>query len=410
MAEVDFHRKFWSQRVAAAFMAILAAMFLLGCSPLPRQMPAPPGQALHAEVSGMTGVRYFTKTQAGIDAVVREIERQRAAVPFELKSSTIDYLSISGGGDNGAFAAGLLAGWTQYGGRPTFNLVTGVSTGALIAPFAFLGPEYDETLREVYTTITPEKVYTESGVIRALTGDSYADTAPLYQLISEYVTSEVLKKIAHEYTQNHRWLIVATTDLDDGMPVAWNMGKIATYGTPQALKLFRRVLLASAAIPAAFPPVLFDVTLDGQSYQEMHVDGGASSQAFLYTPTLQRQLQQDPRYVKMKRRVFIIRNSRLEPERVLTERRATSIAARSIDLLIYNQGLGDLYRMYLIALADDLAYNLAYIQRDFDFPHEYEFETNYVRALYQYGFDQAARGYPWRSAPPGIEEPVISGR
>jgi hypothetical protein len=153
--------------------------------------------------------------------------------------------------------------------------------------------------------------------------------------------------------------------------------------------------------------VLFDVTLNGQTYQEMHVDGGASSQAFLYTPTLQRQVQQDPRYLKMPRRVFIIRNSRLEPEREFTERRATSIAARSINLLIYNQGLGDLYRMYLIAKADGLQYNLAYIRRDFDFPHEYEFDTNYVRALYQYGFDQARQGYPWRKAPPGIDQPVM---
>lgn len=402
MVKFDWPR--WGQYLSAT----LVLLVIVGCSPLPRQMPTPPGQALNAEVNGMKNVRYFTKTQAGIDAVVREIERQRAAVPFVLNSNTIDYLSISGGGDNGAFAAGLLAGWTLHGNRPTFNLVTGVSTGALVAPFAFLGSEYDDLLREVYTTITPDKVYSESGVVSALVGDSYADTAPLYRLISEHITPDVLRKIAHEYTQNHRWLIVATTDLDDGVPVAWNMGKIATYGTPEALELFRRVLLASAAIPAAFPPVLFDVTLNGQPYQEMHVDGGASSQAFLYTPTLQRQVQQDPRYVKMPRRVFIIRNSRLEPERVFTERRATSIAARSINLLIYNQGLGDLYRMYLIAKADGLQYNLAYIQRDFDFPHEYEFETNYVRALYQYGFDQAVRGYPWRKAPPGIDQPIIT--
>lgn len=395
------------QSLGQLFGVALAVLVLVGCSPLPRQEPTPPGQALNAQVNGLPDVRYFTKTQAGIDAVVREIERQRAAVPFKLNAKTIDYLSISGGGDNGAFAAGVLNGWTLHGDRPTFNLVTGVSTGALIAPFAFLGPAYDTTLRDVYTSISPDKVYTESGVIRALVGDSYADTTPLYQLISKHITPEILKKIAHEYTQNHRWLIVATTDLDDGMPVAWNMGKIATYGTPEALELFRKVLLASAAIPAAFPPVLFDVTLNGQAYQEMHVDGGASSQAFLYTPTLQRQVQQDPRYVKMPRRVFIIRNSRLEPEREFTERRATSIAARSINLLIYNQGLGDLYRMYLIAKADGLQYNLAYIRRDFDFPHEYEFDTNYVRALYQYGFEQARQGYPWRKAPPGIDQPAI---
>lgn len=393
--------RFW-RLVATALTLVLIG----GCGTITRQPAAPPDQTSRAEVSSLKDVRYFTGTQAGIDAVVREIERQRRQTPYRLETPTIDFLSISGGGDNGAFAAGLLNGWTAHGTRPAFQLVTGVSTGALIAPFAFLGSQYDDVLREVYTTISPQKVFRPIGLSGALWGESYADTTPLYELISRHVTEDLLRRIAHEYNTYHRWLVIATTHLDDGMPVTWNMGKIASEGTPQALELFRKIMLASAAIPAAFPPVMFDITVDGRTYQEMHVDGGVTSQSFLYPPTLQKQIQQDPEYALLPRRVFIIRNSRLEPEHVETERRTTSIAARAISQLIHNQGLGDLYRMYLISKADGLAFNLAYIRSDFNFPHRHEFDTDYVKALYQYGYDQAVKGYAWRQAPPGVDRPL----
>lgn len=386
---------------------LLLSLVLAGCGSLPRQAAPPPGQSSRADISGLSEVRYYTTTQSGIDAVVREIERQRKATPIRLNTPSIDFLSISGGGDNGAFAAGLLNGWTVHGSRPSFQLVTGVSTGALIAPFAFLGSDYDDVLREVYTTISPEKVYRPIGVLGAVSGDSYADTSPLYGLISQHVDLELLRRIAYEYNEHHRWLVVATTNMDEGMPVVWNMGKIASVGTPQALDLFRNILLASAAIPAAFPPVMLDVTVDGKPYQEMHADGGVTSQAFLYPPTLQRQIQQDAEYSTLPRRVFIIRNSRLLPEHIQTERSTTAIAGRAISQLIHNQGLGDLYRMYLTTRADGLTFNLAYIRQDFEFPHRHEFDSDYVKALYDYGYEKAVNGYPWRHAPPGVDRPAM---
>lgn len=396
--------------VFARRWAIVASVFvslLTGCTAIPRAPAITVEQSSRAEVAGLQGIRHFSTTQAGIDAVVGEIDRQHKAVPLKSNFSTIDFLSISGGGDNGAFAAGLLNGWTVRGDRPTFQLVTGVSTGALIAPFAFLGAQYDGLLRDLYTSITPEAVFKPVGLSGALWGEAYADTSPLYRLISKHINEELLRRIAYEYNQNHRWLVVATTNLDAGLPMIWNMGKIASQGTPEALKLFRNILLASASIPGAFPPVMFDVSVDGKAYQEMHVDGGVSSQAFLYPPMLQEQLQQDPKYAKVPRRVYIIRNSRLVPEGDETQRRTVDIVGRAIGQLISNQGVGDLYRMYVVTQADGLAYNLAYIGTDFDFPHRYEFDPDYVKALYQYGYEQALSGNPWHTAPPGIDKPLM---
>ena len=175
----------------------------------------------------------------------------------------MNYLAVSGGGDNGAFGAGLMNGWTETGTRPEFKMVTGVSTGALIAPFAFLGPDYDAALREVYTTMTPEKVYRARGLSAALFDDAMADTTPLAEMIAKYADQKMFDAIAREY-QKGRLLLIGTTDLDAQRPVIWNIGAIAASGHPEALELFRKILRASAAIPGAFQPVLIDVEIDGQ--------------------------------------------------------------------------------------------------------------------------------------------------
>lgn len=377
---------------------------LSACSVLPR-LPAPPtDSSANATIQGISAVRYSLTTQSGIDAIVADIREQHRTSPYKTNSPDINFLSISGGGDNGAFAAGLLTGWTLRQDRPRFQLVTGVSTGALIAPFAFLGSEYDHILSKVYTEVGQKDIFKPIGLLSALFRDSYADSSPLYKLISTYVDAELLKKIAYEYNVHHRWLVVGTTNLDAGLPVAWNMGKIASQGTPESLDLFRKILLASAAIPAAFPPVLFDVMVNDRLYQEMHVDGGASTQAFLYPPTLHRNAQRDPKFAKLKWRAFIIRNSRLDIKRMEIERRATSIASRAIEQLIYSQGLGDLYRMYIITKADGVEYNLAFIEPDFNVQHKTEFDTAYMKALFEYARNKAAAGYRWWTAPPGIEQ------
>ena len=202
-----------------------------------------------------------------------------------MKLPPVNYLAVSGGGDNGAFGAGLMNGWTETGTRPEFKMVTGVSTGALIAPFAFLGSDYDATLREVYTTMTPEKVYRARGFSAALYDDAMADTTPLSQVIAGYADQKMFDAIAREY-QKGRLLMIGTTDLDAQRPVIWNIGALAASGHPGALDLFRKILRASAAIPGAFQPVLIDVEIDGRKYQEMHVDGGAIAQLFLYPASI----------------------------------------------------------------------------------------------------------------------------
>ena len=170
--------------------------------------------------------------------------------------------------------------------------------------------------------------------------------------------------------------------------------------------MIRHILLASASIPAAFPPVLFDVEAKGAPYQEMHVDGGAVSQAFLVPPSVDPRLAQARAGYHRNSVAYIIRNSRLTTEWSDVERQTLSIAEKAVSTMINYNGVGDLYRMYMVTRRAGAGFNLAHIGDDFHAEHKEEFDQTYMRALYRHAFDKAAKGYPWQDAPPGFTSKV----
>jgi predicted acylesterase/phospholipase RssA len=250
-------------RLSPLLFCITFILTLTACSSLERKSAVPAQEMGTAQVAGLSGIRYMIASQASVDQMAIDIQAVQIRRNNAHLNAPANYLSLSGGGDDGAFGAGLLTGWSDRGDRPNFNLVTGISTGALIAPFAFMGKEYDPVLRHVYTQIGPRDIFIERGFIAGIFGDGLSDTTPLYQLISKFVGEGFLKKVAYEYEINGRWLLIGTTNLDAGVPVVWNMGKIASIGTVEALELFRKVMLASASIPGAFSPVMFDFEVVG---------------------------------------------------------------------------------------------------------------------------------------------------
>jgi predicted acylesterase/phospholipase RssA len=314
------------------------------------------------------------------------------------------YLAISGGGANGAFGAGLLVGWTEAGNRPNFTIVTGISTGALIAPFAFLGPAYDMQLRDVYTTVSTEELIEVRGFLKILTGDAATSSKPMQKLIARYYDQEMLAAIAAEFEKGRR-LLIGTTNLDAERPVFWNITAIAASGDPKALGLVHKILLASASIPAAFPPVFIEVEADGRRYDEMHVDGGTTTQVFLFPVDLDWKVFAEKLKVKGKSRVYVIRNSFFQPQWQAVKPRLVPIAMRSISSLIRTQGIGDIYRIYIEAQAVGIDYNLAHIPSDFQERPTEEFDPEYMQKLFDLGYGLAKDGYPWEKAPPGIETP-----
>jgi predicted acylesterase/phospholipase RssA len=396
----------WRRRIPAVI--VLACALLAGCGPLPRLNAVPSQDVSNVTVLGLSDLRYWgdEDSQDLIDEGKASYERELAAWRKAGNQGPLppaNYLAISGGGEDGAFGAGLLVGWTASGTRPQFKLVTGISTGALIAPFAFLGPRYDGQLRQVYTTISGKDVLEPRWITAALIEDALASNAPLRRTMARYVTQSMLDDIAAAYGQG-RLLLIGTTDLDQGRPVIWNIGKIAASHRPGALKLVQDILIASAAIPGAFPPVMIDVQADGQTYQEMHVDGGASAQVFVYPPSLQLNAVAHNAGIVRERHLYVIRNARLDPKWAEIKRSTFSIAERAISSLIQTQGVGDLYRIYVAANRDKIDFNLASIPETFKTELPEAFDTNYMNELFELGYNLGAKGYPWAKFPPGYRE------
>ncbi len=384
----------------------LLALLGQGCSTPPRKDAVPPTLTEQAQIPGLPGVRYrLAETERMARDGLESVERERAYLASQGHKGPLPpavFLAISGGGDAGAFGAGLLNGWTAAGNRPQFKLVTGISTGALIAPFAFLGPKYDDRLKNFYTNTGPSDIVERRSLFAAITSDALADNRPLWNRVSKEVDRALLDAIAAEYEKG-RLLLIATTDLDARQGVIWNMTKIASSRDPRALELFRAVMVSSAAIPGAFPPTLFDVEVDGKAYQEMHVDGGASAQVFLYPPSVNIRAGAAKAGTQgRERRAYIIRNARIDPEWSQVERQTLSISGRAVTSLITMQGIGDLYRIYATTQRDGVDFNLAFIPKSFDAPHPEEFDTEYMRQLYDFAYRAAAKGYPWQKAPPGL--------
>jgi hypothetical protein len=386
----------------------LIALTLLaqGCSAPTRKAAVPEVLVGQAEVPGLPGVRYrLTNIEAMVEESREAAARERAYLAAQGHKGPLPeavFLAVSGGGDAGAFGAGLLNGWTAAGDRPQFKLVTGISTGALIAPFAFLGPKYDGRLKSFYTELGPKDIVEPRSLLAAVTDDAMADNRPLWNQVAKAVDRALLDEIAAEY-QKGRLLLVATSELDSRQGVIWNMTKIASSRDPRALGLFRAVMVSSAAIPGAFPPTMIDVEAGGKPYQEMHVDGGAMAQVFLYPPSLNTtKVGGRAGFVERKRRAYVIRNARLDADWAQVERKTMSISARAISSLITTQGVGDLYRIYTTTQRDGVDFNLAYIPRTFNAPHPHEFDTEYMRKLFAYAYDKAARGYVWDKTPPGL--------
>lgn len=392
--------------LVALVLTFTSMIFFQGCSTPSRLPPEPHFHFEKAEVVGMPGIRFVTEDPVDMERfsemAITLIEREKqtlAKAGWKSNLPPANFLAISGGGDDGAFAAGLLSGWSQSGLRPQFKVVTGISTGALIAPFAFLGPKYDSVLKEVYTQTSPKNILKKRWILSAILDDAVSDNQPLLELTQKYVTQDLLREVAEEYARG-RALLVGTVNLDARRSVIWDMGKIAAVGTPEALKLFQRLMVASAAIPGAFPPTMIDVEVEGNRYQEMHVDGGTVAQVFVYPPSFELLEKSKEKNIERERHLYVIRNARLDPDYVNVERQALTIVQRAIASLIHTQGIGDLRMIYEVSKRDGLDFNLAFIPKSFNAPHKENFDPSYMSALYRVGYELGKKGYSWKKEPP----------
>jgi len=322
------------------------------------------------ESSEITKVFLTRRAEAALERRAREekIGKDKDGKPYRQKEYNI--LVLSGGGVFGAYPAGLLCGWTAYekppaeGGRPSFDVVTGVSTGALIAPMAFLGPAYDPALKQLYTTVTNDDIFKIRKSIRSFFAESLADSAPLRSRIDCFYTAEAMQKIAAEHAKGRR-LYIGTTNLDTKRLVVWDIGAIATKGTEEARKLIVDVTVASAAIPGFFPSVRFNVNIDGRPYEELHVDGSVSRAMFFRPPVFSSSEQESVGPNSLAgTNLFALVAGKAYPDPEGVRARTIAVVGAAVSNLLYVTARGDLYRFYTYSTLSGMDFFTAAIPAD----------------------------------------------
>jgi hypothetical protein len=368
----------------ALLVSLMLALAAGGCATAPLRTPYTLAESTAASPIAGDPVRMWARDDAlRYDQVRAEILRQRAVSGLP-PPSTI--LSLSGGSDKGAFSAGLLDAWTRRGDRPQFDVVTGVSTGALIAPFAFLGSGEDRTLNEIYTNISRKDIFRKRGIVGAIRKGGAADTSPLQALIARYITPAFLDRIAAQHRLGRR-LFVVTTNLDAQRGVIWDMGAIAASASPDRVRLFARVLLASSSIPGAFSPVLIDVTANGRRFSELHVDGGTVGGFFALPRTILS--RNGGALIAKDTRIYVFYNGRLGSEFKIVPPRILSVVGGALTTL-----LGEIDRNSVDELRDFAGAtggNFAICSIENDLPGDKRpiFDTEQMRELYAFGEQQA---------------------
>jgi len=380
--------------------AVLLAIFvsLSGCNSIPkryREAPVPEELVNKATIPGIPNARSWGDEvppyiQEILDSPKEDIAKKYAGIINQKHTE----LAISGGGSNGAYGSGILVGWTARGDRPQFTVVSGISTGAIMAPFVFLGSEYDSVLIDLYTNKSTKEVLIERRKLRALRRDAFTGTDPLRKLLLSYIGDKEVKLIAAEYRKGRR-LLIGTVNIDMMRPVVWNIGAIADSGTPHARELIVNVILASSAVPVAMPPVFFDVEADGKIYQEMHVDGGLFSQVMTYPISIRWDEIEAKLAPKGTSELYIIRNAKLKPEWKVVQPKLSDLAGRSVASVLRAQGLGDINQLYLSAKLGGIKTYLTFIPQDFKEKPTEPFDKKYMKNLFDVGYESMTKGEPW---------------
>lgn len=375
--------------IRTLILLLSAALVLSGCTHTPERAfdAREADNALIAGYGEIRAYRYSPRNEA--------LARHRDWM-VKTQSDRKNILMISGGGGSGAFGVGVLAGWTATNMRPRFDVVTGVSTGALIAPYAFLGPAYDKTLVHLFTSGVAQELVAINGPFGVF-GSSLLKPGPLKKHVERFITPNVLNQIAAEH-RNGRRLLVLTTNLDTQRGVIWNMGAIAASGNPDALKLFRDVIVASASVPGVLPPVMIQATSNGRQFQELHSDGGSTSQ-ILTPPLLVENALFPERPVQQKVNLYVIVNNALIPEFDVTPNRTVSSLGRAYSTFLKSQAQSELTALYNHARRTGANFHVASIEAQIPYSMLNPLDRNYMHAVYRLGYEQTTSGALWKDTP-----------
>jgi hypothetical protein len=376
-------------RLAALSLCLTSLVALGACAPAVLRAP---GASRAEESLSPETVRTLRADQQFVELPIATVAQRAREIRPE---QPFNILALSGGGADGAFGAGALIGLAHSGTRPAFAVVTGVSAGALIAPYAFLGPGWDRELADAYTSGRAENLL-QPRELGVLFGSSAYRGSPLKHLIEHYLSDALVQAVAREAASG-RLLLVATTNVDTGETVVWDLGSIAMNGGQHAKALLRDVLVASASVPGLFPPVIIRVQERGRLFAEAHVDGTATTPFLVPAGLAQLPRGYDP--LSRPATVYVIVDGRLSEAQRPVQLRFRAILSRSISV-----GLTHMMRttLELTATSTEIQgahFEYAAIPVSYGDLTPLDFRTSTMRALFEYGYDCAQTGRFWISSP-----------
>ena len=387
---------------ALAGFAVLS-IALGGCASTIDRIPYTQAEAEAADIPGMGNVRFYADSPSYVfDRFRRPVFAAAAA-----RHEPVTYLALSSGGSDGAFGAGFLKGLSESHQRLDYTIVSGISTGALMAPFAFLGSRYDGTLEDLYTSGYASDLVSNVSVINGLLGNALVDSDKLGHFIARYIDQHVLDDVAAEGRKGRR-LLVVTTNLDQQRSVVWDMTAIAATPSAEALPLFRQVLAASASIPGLFPPRLIDVEAGGRSFKEMHVDGATIRQVYVAPDEIIFGNGNRANGDAVKD-LYILVNNKIDPSFDVVADSTVSVAARGLSTILKREGRNNVLSGYSYARDHNVGYHIAFIDADVPEPPggaTQQFSTAYMRGLFARGEADGRRPSPWSSHPPLAPDPA----
>lgn len=323
------------------------------------------------------------------------------STPITVSGDQLNVLVLSGGGAKGSFGAGVIKGLNDTNALPNYSIITGVSAGALLAPFVFVGGEQIDRLEEVMLGLNDKMILGKRNFLNTIFKDAFTNGEDLFSFIEKVYDDEMIAQVAAQHNQGRR-LLIGTTHFDSEQMIVWNLGQIAASNDPDKAKLFHQVLVASASIPGVFPPQFINVDLDGQTLEEMHVDGGLSAQMFLQASNIDFMKINQALGLEKAPKVQVIRNGVLKMPYNQIKDKGMDLLTQSVRSLTLQQTRGDLYRMMYFSEVQGLDLEFTYIDDRFT-PQAHSkqmFDSTYMKALYNYGYSKATKNQLWTTDVP----------
>jgi predicted acylesterase/phospholipase RssA len=391
-------------RISKLLLSLACLISLAGCVTQSRKLPPPTIISNAAPVGFDAGIRIVTTDRSRFSTISPPIIQglRRAA-----HGGPVNILALSGGGSGGAFGAGALAGMTRGDNRPDFQLVTGVSAGALIAPFAFLGSSWDPALQDAFGGERSDLIHSakSSFLTRLVFPSGLGNHGRLYELVDHFVTPQLVAAVAAE-TMKGRRLIIATTDLDKRETVLWDMGVIAAHGGAAARQLFRDVLIASASVPGMFPPIIIHVSDGVHSYDELHVDGSVTTPLFI-TPLVADVVSTSLDQLDGSN-VYVIVNSQLASPPHETSLQTPELLGRSFSAQLMYKTKETIAFVDSVTREHHMHLLIAVIPADYPDHSFADFRPQSLQRLFDYGAGCAARGLLWATPEQGIQRDLAA--